>query len=133
MSTTEEKVARLETRADVSEKNVSELWAQFNAHKTYSETQFRYIIDTVSNQYKQHIEKSEQRIKEHMRLQMQVNANEVAEAVTQKLKENAWSIAKIIEAAFKIGVLVGMAWLGVQQAKAETIQCDVESGHEQRH
>lgn len=117
--TTEEKVARIENQIATIDKSVSELWSQFNAHKTYSETQFRYIIDTVSNQYKQHIEKSEQRIKDYVELKMRANASELAKEISKEMEGRAWNVWKVIQAAFQVGMLIGVFYMGVQMSQAD--------------
>lgn len=122
-------IARLVDRVDTNDRNTSELWKQFNAHREQNSTEFDYIKNQLKTDFRDHVlkranEYTDTQIK-LANLQMSINHQELAKEISQNLKQDAWTIAKVIDYVFRVGMIVGMAWIGIQTAKAEDCRDDL--------
>lgn len=121
-------IARLVDRVDTNDRNITELSKQFNAHRDQNATEFDYIKNHVKTDWQNHTlrranEYTDTQIK-LANLQMSIDHQELAKEISQNLKQDAWTIAKVVDYVFRIGMVAGMLWVGVQTAKADDCRDD---------
>lgn len=105
--TVEIHVAELDQRLNTAENNIDKMWGEIRNECTETLDRGKEYTDSKFREAS---------------LQMVVNskevAKEVAEEVKQEISGKAWSATRIADIAFKAGLVIGLFFVGANNAQA---------------